>query len=219
MNDQLPSGEDSMVTSFIEPYSTKLKADMEIVLASSAQAMEKGLPESRLGNFVADVCLLIGNQHYPAADGKPADFCVLNNGGLRRSLPKGPVTKGDVFELMPFENELVVLTVPGTTVKKIFNFIASKGGAPISGARMRIRNGQAEDVFIQGKVLDTTKNYKLITSDYLANGGDQHGFLAESIKSESTGLKVRDAILQYLYIQGKTEETVVQETDGRIRNE
>ena len=58
-------------------------------------------PESLLGNFVTDLCL----RQYSNI----ADICVMNNGGLRSNLTKGEITRGDIYTLMPFENELVIL--------------------------------------------------------------------------------------------------------------
>lgn len=208
--------QDSLVEIKIRPYREKMSGEMSIVLAESVQALEKKTPESRLGNFVADACLLQCNQRFTSEDGRAADFLVLNNGGLRKGLPQGKITKGDVYELMPFENELVVLTLNGVSVKKIFNFIASKDGAPVSGVRFQIENKNAINITIQGIPFDSTKTYKVVTSDYLANGGDQFSMFGEAGKRETTGLKVRDAIIQYLYIQGKSEEKITVDTDGRI---
>ncbi|HRH66362.1 MAG TPA: 5'-nucleotidase [Bacteroidia bacterium] len=207
---------DSLVEKRIQPYREKMAGEMKIILAESLQPLEKSTPESRLGNFVSDACLLQCNQRYQSPDGKPADLIILNNGGLRKGLPKGTITKGDVYELMPFENELVVLTMTGDIVKKIFNFIASKDGAPVSGVRFQIQDRQAVNITIQGNPFDSTKTYKVVTSDYLANGGDQFSLFAEATQREQTGIKVRDAIMQYLYIQGKTEEKISVNPDGRI---
>lgn len=207
---------DSVLDKRIRPYREKMSGDMSIVLAESVHSLEKATPESRLGNMVSDACMLQCTQRYQPADGKAPDFLVLNNGGLRKGLPKGNITKGDIFELMPFENELVVLTLNGESVKKIFNFIASKDGAPVSGVRFQIQDKQAVNISIQGVAFDSTRTYTVATSDYLANGGDQFSMLADPIRRESSGLKVRDAIMQYLYIQGKTEEKIVVNPDGRI---
>ena len=189
---------------------------MNVVLAFSEQALEKGQPEGLLGDFAADACLQVANQYYYPTDGKKIDFIFLNNGGLRNSLPKGNITKGNVFELMPFENELVVLKINGTLVKKIFNFIASKDGAPVAGARFSIKDKEAVNIFINSEVFDSTKTYKAITSDYLANGGDQLFFLANVKERESINLKVRDAIIQYLKQKSKAEEHIVVKKDQRI---
>jgi len=211
--------EDSLITEKIRPYSEKMSADMGIVLAQSSQAMSKGLPESLLGNFVADLCFERVKREYKPQDGHSVDFAFFNNGGLRKSLPAGNITKGDIYELMPFENELVILTLDAEVLKKLLNFIASKGGEPVSALRFVIKDKTAVDINIGGIALDPNKIYKVVTSDYLANGGDNYSFLSSAINRESTSIKIRDAIIQDLYIAGKTEEIVNVKLDGRIKNE
>jgi len=211
--------EDSLITEKIRPYSEKMSADMGIVLAQSSQAMSKGLPESLLGNFVADLCFERVRREYKPQDGHSVDFAFFNNGGLRKSLPAGNITKGDIYELMPFENELVILTLDAEVLKKLLNFIASKGGEPVSALRFVIKDKTAVDINIGGIALDPNKIYKVVTSDYLANGGDNYSFLSSAINRESTSIKIRDAIIQDLYIAGKTEEIVNVKLDGRIKNE
>ncbi len=207
---------DSAIYYKILPYKKSLDADMSAVLAFSEQALEKGTPESLLGDFVSDACLSVANKSYYPSDEKPIDFIFLNNGGLRNSLPKGNITKGNVFELMPFENELVVLKLNGTLVKKIFNFIAAKDGAPVAGVKFKIKDKEAVNIEIRNQPFDSTKTYKAVTSDYLAGGGDQYFFLAEVNEKESLNLKVRDAILQYLKQKSKADEHVVVKADQRI---
>ncbi len=207
---------DSAVYYKILPYQKSLEADMNVVLGVSEQALEKGQPEGLLGDFAADACLHVFNKTYYPSDSKPADFIFLNNGGLRNSLPKGNITKGNVFELMPFENELVVLKINGGIAKKIFNFIAEKDGAPVSGVRLRIKNKEAVNIFINNEAFDSTKTYKAVTSDYLANGGDQLFFLANIKERESVNLKVRDAIIQYLLEKRKVNESIAVKKDQRI---
>ncbi len=215
--DSIPA--DSAITEKIKPYSEKINADMGVVLAQSAQVLEKGIPESTLGNFVSDLCFELAKREYKSPTNQKIDFAFFNNGGLRKSLPKGVITKGDVFELMPFENELVILTLNGADIKKLVNFMASKGGAPVSGLRFTIKNNEAVNITIGNVPFDTTKNYTVLTSDYLANGGDNYTFLSEALNRETTGIKIRDAIMQHLYIMGKTEEILNVALDGRIKNE
>jgi 2',3'-cyclic-nucleotide 2'-phosphodiesterase (5'-nucleotidase family) len=206
---------DSSVYEFIQPYKQRMEGEMNTVLAESDSAMQKGVPESKLGNFVADACMSETKKIYYPTDGKQPDFAFLNNGGLRRPLPSGKITRGDVFELMPFENELVVLTLDGKLVKKIFNFIASKDGAPVSGVRFKISHKEAIEIMIDGKPLDTLRTYKALTSDYLANGGDSFTMLSDEPR-ENTNLKVRDAIINYLVTAGKAGKKISVMTDGRI---
>ena len=203
---------DSAIYSEIVPYREKMQSAMNEVLAVSTTSMERGLPESKLGNFLSDACLISAREKNMFAD-----FAVFNTGGLRRPLPMGNITRGDIFELMPFENTLVILTMDGGDVKKLVNFIATKGGAPVSGVRLRIQDSVATDVFIENVALDTTKTYKVLTSDYLANGGDAFPFV--TTKSwEAVNLKVRDALIDYLISQTKAGKIINVELDGRISN-
>jgi 2',3'-cyclic-nucleotide 2'-phosphodiesterase (5'-nucleotidase family) len=192
-----------------------MEIDMNVVLAESEYPMERGVPESRLGNFVSDVCMIEAEKIYNTSTNKQIDFAFFNNGGLRRALPKGKITKGDVFELMPFENELVVLTLDAIRVKKIFNFIASKEGAPVSGTKFQIKDKEAFNIFIRNKPLDSIQTYHVLTSDYLANGGDSYDFIVEAPR-ESLNLKVRDALIQYLTKAGVEKKIINVNIDGRI---
>lgn len=206
---------DSSVYSIILPYKEKVTSTMSAVLAESDYSMERGQPESRLGNFVSDACISEAGKVFDPSDGKQADLAFFNNGGLRRALPKGNITRGDVFELMPFENELVVLTLNGENLKKIFNFIASKDGTPVSGVRFQIKDHEAVNIKINNESLDTSKIYKVLTSDYLANGGDSYEMLKD-IPRENVNLKVRDAIIQYLTSAAKEGKKISVNPDGRI---
>ena len=105
--------DDPVMVALIEPYKSKLDKDMNAVLAQCELDMFKSTPEGVLGNFIADLALVKTNQYCKEMGLPAADVCLLNNGGLRTTLPKGPIYKKRIFELMPFENELVVLTISG----------------------------------------------------------------------------------------------------------
>lgn len=203
---------DSTIYKELIPYREKMNSTMDEVLAVSTSSLEKGLPESKLGNFLSDACLLSTK-----ALNKQVDFAVFNSGGLRRPLPYGNITRGDVFELMPFENTLVILTMNGEDVKKLINFMATKGGAPVSGLRFIIQDSVATSIFINDIAFDVTKNYRVLTSDYLANGGDSFPFVTTE-SWDAVNLKVRDAIIDYLILQTKSQKKISVELDGRIRN-
>ena len=131
MNDSTVVMEDSVIKSEVSPYKIKLDKEMNVVLAVSEQVMMKSSPEGLLGNFSADAVLKMSREY--GKDSCKVDFCVLNNGGLRNPLPKGNITKYDIFSLMPFENEIALLTMNGGDVKELLDFIANKGGMPVAG--------------------------------------------------------------------------------------
>lgn len=207
---------DSEMIRQITPYQEKLNKTMKQVLVHSETSMEKGKPESKLGNFVADACMEIASKKYNTESSTGIDFCILNNGGLRSSLPAGDVTMNNVFELMPFENELVVLTLNGNSVSKILKYIAVAGGVPVSNLRMKIDSTSFSDVLIGGKLFDVNRTYKVVTSDYLLNGGDAMSMLSEKIAVDYLNLKVRDAIIEYMTDRKNKNDSINAVTDGRI---
>ncbi len=199
----------------IRPFKAEVDKAMDVVLAASEQALTKGQPEGLLGDFVADLLLKKVNGE-GNADVLAADFCVLNNGGLRTNFPKGTITKRNVFELMPFDNELYVLTLDGKKVKELFGFIGSKGGVPVSGVRMKLKDKVPRDIAVNGVPFNENRSYKVLTSDYLAFGGDKMDFFKNAIRTEALNKKIRDVIIEYLLGESKAGRTVNAQLDGRI---
>ncbi|MBA9075557.1 5'-nucleotidase C-terminal domain-containing protein [Rufibacter quisquiliarum] len=197
----------------IAPYQTRVNQTMNEVIGQAPVALEKGVYESALGNFVSD----LSRTQTMAVYGKPIDLGGMTNGGLRNPIDQGPITVGDVFELMPFENEMLVLTLSGQTVKEMFDFAARTRILVLANASYTVRNGQVESIFIGGKPFDQNKTYTLAISDYLANGGDNMSFLKDALKREQTGLLARDAIMKEIKQRTAQGKPVVAEKDGRVK--
>jgi hypothetical protein len=130
MNKEVVSDEE--FTKEIEPFKTILDKEMNAVLIVSENEALKGTPESELGNVVTDMVLYKAKQ-YAQSINKDVDFCMLNNGGLRGSLPKGDINLGKIFELMPFENEndqekLLNLLVPNDSHLLTFHTVQKLKG-------------------------------------------------------------------------------------------
>lgn len=195
----------------IEPYKIALDSEMNEVLVISAMEFpkEKGKPETLLGNLVADLSLEIITKKFPESK---IDFCILNNGGLRTSLPKGEITRGKIFELMPFDNELVMVTLSTEKAKELIQYIYNVGGQPISGTVLNF-NFSVDSVFNQ---LDLTTPITILTTDYLATGGDKMDFFLNPINIESTQFKLRDAIIEYCTVEHKKGNQLTSQLDGRI---
>jgi 2',3'-cyclic-nucleotide 2'-phosphodiesterase (5'-nucleotidase family) len=214
LNAPLP---DPVTDEIIAGYRTALEAEMNQVIAHSAQLMRKGTPEDLLNNFIADLVLEKGQSIYGQAGGSKIDFCVLNYGGLRTSIPEGPVTRSRIFEVMPFENEMVVLTLSPEKTWEVFEYIASRStGTPISGLKIGIRDRKPEDVLVQGQPFDPDRAYRVLTSDYLAGSGDNMAFFTNPIHTEVLGLRIRDAIIMHLEEHAAREEKISSRLDGRI---
>lgn len=191
---------DSISLSIIAPYKSGIDSVMNEVLCISEIEMTKGKPESLLGNFVTDLCL---DQY-----SNMADICVMNNGGLRSTLAKGKITKGDIFTLMPFENELVILELDRESYLELLQYITKRGGEPFSGVKIIMDENGA----ILSQSLDLSNNkVKVLTSDYLANGGDKMSFFTRK-EQKLVGVKVRDAIINHCV----TNDTIFSKLDNRL---
>lgn len=210
---------DEELNQLINPYKNKMDSIMSDVLVISDQPITKGLPESTLGDFTADAVLKKANDKYQPTDKHPIDICLLNNGGLRSELPKGAITRGHAFSLMPFENSVVILTLSGDKTKQLFEYLVENNGAPFAGATVKGKTKKVAELKIGGKDFDATKNYKIVTSDYLASGGDKYHFFKDPIKVEALDYKLRDAIIDYMIDENKKGNTLKVNTDGRIKLE
>ena len=161
---------DSVLVSIYTPYKIGLDSIMEEILCYSPFFLEKGRPESELSNWMTD-------------------FCLLNYGGIRASLPKGAIKRKDIYQLMPFENELVVVELADTDFYRVLDYLKISGGHPISNIKLAVNKDRITHN------LDLNKTIRILTSDYLANGGDKMSFFKDSVSHTKTGLKIRDILL------------------------
>lgn len=203
---------DALISAFYKPYKLKLDSIMNDVVGVAAIEISKGQPEGPLNNFFADA------MYESAKDwGIKFDFAYTNYGGLRNPLPKGNIYRYKIFELMPFENAFTTVTFKGEDIQKFFDFIADGGGDPIAGARFTIEGKKAIDISIEGISFDKTKSYTILTSDYMANGGDGGVIFNKAIARTNLNYKLRDALFNYLEKKQKAGESLNPMNDGRIK--
>lgn len=203
---------DSSIIKLLSPYSTSLNASMNEVIATVAATLEKKQPEGTLGNLMADIMLAAAKKNFA----QPVDVAVMNYGGIRLTeIAPGPFTRGKLFELSPFDNTLVLLTMKGSVLKQFLDHTASFGGWPVAGMRMQISNKKATQITINGKQLDENAQYTVTTADYVANGGDD-SFMLKGLPRQDRGLLIRDALQAYFTQLQKEGRSITSTTDGRI---
>ncbi len=206
--------EDSSVIKMYTPYKNAVDAEVNKVVAYTDVELTKSfvLPETLMGNFFADAVL----KEALKLD-KNIDFAIpTTNGGIRCEWPKGPVTLSKVFELMPFENEIMVYTLSGADTEKLLNELANLGGEPVAGLRMNIVNKKPASILINGLPFDTSRNYRIMTSDYIGQGGDDINGFKGALEAKIIGLKVRDAILNNITELQAAGTHINTKLDGRI---
>ncbi len=175
------------IDSLIAPYRTKLNLEMKEVIAHSNRSLERGKPNGVLNNWSTDVVLDAGKEF--VSDSVPI-FCLLNWGGLRNSISAGDVLLEDIFKLMPFDNEIVVVEMPVSSLDEIIEYLVGRNGEPIGGAFLKKGRFEMEN-FNVGQ----TENIFIVTSDYLMNGGDDMTFFENRLRTIFTGILMRDAMI------------------------
>jgi 2',3'-cyclic-nucleotide 2'-phosphodiesterase (5'-nucleotidase family) len=177
---------------FLLPYQDTLHQEFDAVLATTPTALFVSRPSSNLMNWCADALLSSMTSNKRLSE--PV-ICILNTGGLRSSFGKGPLTLADFYKLMPFDNTVTWVHLPVERLPQIEKYLNVSGGEPI--ANCVFRNGSLEI-----PNLLATHNYVwVLTSDYLANGGDQMSFFKDLEKQES-GVLLRDVFIAQAKNQG-----------------
>lgn len=207
---------DAKAEAIISPKREEMAIIMDEVLCTSANDMSKARPESALGNWVSDLCLWTARKHYRGM----IDGAIFNHGGLRSSISAGDVSRGDIFSLMPFDNELVLVRINRAGMDRMASYLAERGGEPISEMSLSIRDGIPLNFAVQQSALED-RDYWLLSSDYLANGGDKMDFLLPPYQQEKVllNIKVRDAIIDYCVKIEEEGKMIEANEDGRIRYE
>jgi 2',3'-cyclic-nucleotide 2'-phosphodiesterase (5'-nucleotidase family) len=203
---------DSALVKMLQPYKKGVDTQMQVVLGHTDIPLTKAQPESTLGNFVADAQLM-------AARVLDADVeaSVSNYGGLRIPyIDPGPITRGKIYELMPFDNMLTIIEVPGTVLKQFCDFMAARKGWPVSGISFTIKGKAAENITIGGKPLNEHLYYKMAISDYVARGGDNCDFLAPC-KKRFTSIFIRDAMMAYVVRLEKEGKPLHPQIENRVQ--
>ncbi len=182
----------------IKPYRDSLEKRMGEKLAIANVDFMVERPSSNLMNWVADAVFV--NQTKTIRMTKPI-ICLLNTGGIRSSIGKGNVTLGDIYKVMPFDNTVVWVELPMSVKDEIATHLLKTGGEPISNAT--IKDGKLE--FNSAPASET---FIVITSDYLANGGDKMAFFNKKISMNPTGKLLRDILIEEAKAQGVLTEVI-----------
>jgi 2',3'-cyclic-nucleotide 2'-phosphodiesterase (5'-nucleotidase family) len=211
---------DSQLVHLYLPYKTIIEKDMGRIISISEVEMEKNKPESGLTNLLSDLLLEEGQKEaiQSKLQIKPV-VSYFNYGGIRTSLPKGEITVGKIFELMPFENEMVFIQLTGEQLQQFYDIVAGKGGDSVGGVRFIISKGEAKNVVIDGEKLISDKKYWMVTNDYSANGGDDLVVFTQRLELINSRKKIRDIIISNFEERQKNGAVLNENLDGRITNE
>lgn len=204
------------IEDFIKPYRIHVNAQLDSVLAYSTNTYSKkdGDLNTAIGNLFADVILEQANPVFKLRTGNAIDMVLVNHGGIRSIISKGDITMRTAYELMPFENSIVVVGLKGSSINKLIDYLTTaKRAHPISGLSLVVDNDfKVKEALINGKAIEEDKTYYVATNDYLYNGGDSMTFFQPNEGLEILNYKIRNALLDYF----KKADTINPVIDNRF---
>lgn len=204
------------IEEFVTPYRNRINEILDSTLAYAPRAITKtnGEFNTTAGNLMADIVLSEANPIFKSRAGKDIDFVILNHGGIRAIISKGNVSARNAFEVMPFENNIVVAELSGTNVNEMIEYLVKSGRPhPIAGMQLILdKNKNVKSVKVQDQPLDINKTYYVATSDYLVSGGDNMGFFKNNTSVTDTDYLIRNAMIDYF----KKVDTLAPKVDDRF---
>lgn len=208
---------DLTMDTYIETLRSKMGEKLNIVIGFAPSDLQRFKPQSPLSNFLADNLLLFGNEYLKnnKMDGS-IDLSLLNFGGIRGSILTGNITIETMYKIAPFENTVVIIELKGIELKKMFKKFTEKDQAALSNAQTIYQNGRILSYSVNGEPIKDDKIYKMVTIDFLQNGGD--GYL-ENVVFENviyTGIAIRDVYIQQIETLTKQGKKVEAQMDNRV---
>jgi 2',3'-cyclic-nucleotide 2'-phosphodiesterase (5'-nucleotidase family) len=215
---------DSNMVRFIAPYKDSLKRFTAGMVGKTDTGYFPERPSSNLGNLCADLIFFFADSCLKAQTGFSLDAAVLNLGGLRTALPNGEITMGNMYEVMPFENSVVVLKLNGSDVDSLFKHIIRRGGEPISGLKLEVDEKMQYKAWLGQRRFDSRRDYWVATSDYLAFGGDGFAMFKNPMQILYLKKTVRDVLiggvqsetLRFGVVQKRTERRIVYANEAGV---
>lgn len=207
------------ITEFIKPYKEHLNATLDATLAYNPEFLSKsnGDLNTAIGNLMADGLLEQTSPIFEQRTGKKIDLVLLNHGGIRAEIPVGNVTTRTAYQIMPFENEVVVAEITGKKMKEMLEYLSrAKTAHPVSGINLIAdKDYKIIQATINGKEIKDDKTYFVATSDYLVSGGDNMRFFDDPVNLYETNYKIRNAMIDYF----KKIDTIKSVIDNRYIRE
>ena len=207
---------DPEIEAFIKPFREHVNKDLDSVLSYAVDTYTKsdGELNTAIGNLFADVVYEQANPIFFKKTGKNIDMVLLNHGGIRSIISKGPVTSRTAYEIMPFENSIVVVGLKGSQINLLIDYLVkAKRAHPIAKLNLILDiNDHLKEATISGKPIDVNKTYYVATNDYLYSGGDQMTFFKPEESIVFLDYKIRNAFIDYF----KKTDTISPVIDNRF---
>ena len=213
VNSRLDNRIDQTFSGIIEDYAAEVKEKMDVKLGYAPYNINRGTPESPLGNLSADGLIWAAKQFHNV----DADVAVYNSGGVRANIARGDVTLGDVYAAFPFDNVLSILTITGKNLRYLMyevpnNLYVNKEVKLVSNS-----SGWVSSITVNGQQIDDNKTYTVATIDYISDNDAYTDILGNAIDREDSVEMIRDYFGEYFkYLADQNNGQITASNDGRV---
>ena len=213
VNSRLDNRIDLTFSSIIDDYAAEVKEKMDVKLGYAPRNINRGTPESPLGNLSADGLIWAAKKFHNV----DADVAVYNSGGVRANIAMGDVTLGDVYAAFPFDNALSILTITGKNLRNLLykvpnNLYINKEVKLVSDSK-----GWVSSITVNGQQIDDKKTYTVATIDYISDNDAYTTILGNPIDREDSVEMIRDYFGEYFkYLADQNNGNITGAEDGRI---
>ena len=185
------AGQDQGMKSIISAFTAEVDKEMDKELGEAADDLgysTEGL-DSPVGNWMTDAMRAHAG----------ADMAFQNTAGIRSDIKKGPVRIREIYQVMPFENTLVTVTLTGAQLEKLLrdNLSGGKARLQLSGLKVSFKPGKGGALKLErdGRTIKPGEKFSVVTNNYLTTGGTGGGVFAEGEGLTDTMVPVRDALI------------------------
>lgn len=194
----------------------KLERKTSEVIAICPEQMHVFTPQSPLSNFLTDLMVVIANDYCRSKKLDSVDFALLNYRGIRTFMPAGDVTIGKMYEIFPFDNELVIIDIKGSELKKVFKRFNNKPkGVYSKDVTIQYLGDYPVKILVHQTEIDENRIYRFVTLDFVMTGGDD--ILTNAVFEKIVGMneKQRDVMIDYVSKMGKENISLTGKIDNR----
>ncbi len=160
-------------------------------------------------------------------------IALQNGGGIRASIPKGPISRGQILEVLPFGNTIATFEIKGADLLAALENGVSRAENPenegtgrflqVAGLRyawdptkpvgQRIVKVEVRNPDGTYSALDPNAVYKVAANDFMRRGGDDYKVLAEkAINPYDYGPPLDEAVAEYI----QAHSPIAPKVEGRI---
>ena len=190
---------DPEITKLINKYEAKVAPIINQVIGTAKTTItnvQNASGESALGNLIADA----------QRAAMKTDFVFMNPGGIRANIEQGEVTWGELYNVQPFGNQLVKMTMTGGQIRKLLNQqwqsnqtrMLQISGLTYTWDASKPIGEKVVDIYLpDGTKLDPNSEYTVTVNSFLADGGDNFTVFTEG-KNREVGPVDLDALIHYI---------------------